>query len=112
MKRKLNKFQLLCVAKILRADKLYENVQSFVKDQLGSKFIEALSFDLVESFDDSSNCIPLIFILSRGEDPLKHFYKLAKEKCISHKIQSISLGQGQIPIAINAIQNGVLNGNW
>ena len=66
---------------------------------LGSTFIEPPIFDLSGSYEDSSPCTPLIFLLSAGEDPMTSLIKLAEDKGIAaNKISRISLGQGQVSI--------------
>jgi dynein heavy chain len=112
LRKKLHKFQLLIISKILRPDKVYENVQKFVKNQMEPKFIEPPTFDLNTSYNDSLAHIPLIFILAQGEDPLKHFYKLARDKYINHKIISVSLGQGQGSVALKAVETAISTGSW
>jgi hypothetical protein len=45
-------------------------VTNFVEDKLGSKFVQPPPFDLTKSYKDSNQCIPLIFVLSPGADPM------------------------------------------
>lgn len=110
--KKFNKFQKLTLLKILRPDKVYSGVQKFVRDQIGPRFIDPAPFNLESSYKDSVPYKPLIFILSNGEDPLKHFYKLARDYYKAGKIKSVSLGQGQGPIAIKAVEEGIKNDCW
>ncbi len=79
---------------------------------MGSKFTEPPAFSLSTSFENSAPHIPLIFILSPGVDPLSHLFKLAHEKKMSDKVCLISLGQGQGPIALNMIEEGIKTGSW
>uniref|UniRef100_A0A8C3D5L5 Dynein axonemal heavy chain 12 n=1 Tax=Cairina moschata TaxID=8855 RepID=A0A8C3D5L5_CAIMO len=82
-------------------------ITTFVTDKLGKKFVEPPPFDLTKSYLDSNSTIPLIFVLSPGADPMsKHFFRF--ETCF----QSISLGQGQGPIATKMIQEGMEEGTW
>lgn len=47
-------------------------------------------------YEDLSNCIPMIFVLSKGADPTSSLFKFAEDKGIpSDMVVGISLGQGQ-----------------
>ena len=66
-------------------------------EKLGKKFVEPPPFDLAKSYNDSSSCTPLIFILSPGADPTMSLLKYAEDKKFGgDKFNSISLGQGQV----------------
>ena len=68
-------------------------------------------FSLV-SYGDSSPTKPLIFILSPGSDPLSKIEKLAKSMMISDNLKTLSLGQGQGPLAEKMITEGTKSGHW
>jgi dynein heavy chain len=88
----------------LRPDKLVPAVQAFVKEQLGEEFISPPAFDLAKIFPDSSCSTPLIFVLSPGSDPFSSLNVFAQQS--KKLISSISLGQGQGPLAERHIQEG------
>lgn len=55
---------------------------------------------------------PLVFVLSTGSDPFSAFHKFASEMGFAERYESISLGQGQGPIAENLIRQGLEQGDW
>uniref|UniRef100_A0A8C8BVI3 Dynein axonemal heavy chain 12 n=1 Tax=Otus sunia TaxID=257818 RepID=A0A8C8BVI3_9STRI len=109
----LNELQKIIILRCLRPDKIGPAITTFVTDKLGKKFVEPPPFDLTKSYLDSNSTIPLIFVLSPGADPMSSLLKLANDKeMVGNKFQSISLGQGQGPIAAKMIQKGMEEGTW
>ncbi|KAG8439501.1 hypothetical protein GDO86_005633 [Hymenochirus boettgeri] len=109
----LNSFQKLLVLRCIRPDKVIPAVQQFITEKMGSTYIETPTFDLHQSFLDSSPSTPLIFILSPGVDPLELLMKFAEEQEMGGiNLQTISLGQGQGPIAQKMIEKAAVDGTW
>merc|ERR1711871_1119333 len=108
-----SEFQKLCLIRALRPDDVVPNVELFVKHEMGTRFIEPPPFDLSASYADSNCASPLIFVLSPGADPMSELLKLAEDLGVpTSKLFIISLGQGQGPIAENAVQEAVDKGTW
>ncbi|PVD24358.1 hypothetical protein C0Q70_14839 [Pomacea canaliculata] len=109
----LNDFQRMIVMRTIRQDKIVLAITDFVMEKLGKKFVEPPPFDLAKSYNDSNPCTPLIFILSPGADPTMSLLKFADDKGFGgNKFNSISLGQGQGPIAAKMITKAREEGSW
>ncbi len=102
-KDNLTMLQKMLVLRCIRPDQTIRAIQAFVSENLDPQFIEPPGFDLAAAFTDSDQCTPLIFVLSAGVDPSKDVLKLA-EVSGNINVVSISLGQGQGPIAEQAIR--------
>ncbi|XP_073944942.1 dynein heavy chain 3, axonemal isoform X2 [Choristoneura fumiferana] len=101
----------LIMLRCIRPDKLIPLVQQYVVIEMGQKYIEPPPFDLEKSYNDSNCCSPLIFILSAGSDPMSGLVKFSMERKVV-SFETISLGQGQGPIAANMISQAILTGGW
>ncbi|XP_041984652.1 dynein axonemal heavy chain 12 [Aricia agestis] len=109
---KLNKFQKLLIIRVIRPDKLTVAISNFVDLSMGSKYVTPPQFDIGKSFSDSNCLAPLIFILSAGSDPMSSLEKFCEKMGYSHRFNSMSLGQGQGPIARAMIERAQLEGGW
>ncbi len=100
----------LCILRAIRPDKVVLAVQDFVVTIMTEKFVKPPPFDLSACYEDSSASTPLVFILSPGADPMSAIVKAAS--LAKKEMQSISLGQGQGPLAEAMITKACKAGTW
>jgi len=109
---KLSYFQKCLFVRSFRPDKCVQAVQNTVANAMGERFIEAPPFDLPGVYGTASSTMPIIFILSSGADPTATFLKFADEMGFAKKLDAISLGQGQGPLAEKMLTDGQDRGSW
>jgi len=110
--KRLNSFQKLMFIKAFKEEFTTLAVNRFVALNLGEPFVESPAVSLADLYRDMNNITPLVFVLSTGSDPMNSFLRFAKDMDYTEKIQSISLGQGQGPVAEKMISSAVKNGDW
>ena len=106
----LQPLQRLLVLRCLRPDKVSLGVEDFVRAQMGEQFLSPPPFDLAGSHADSSCAQPLVFVLSPGSDPMAALLYFAEQTKM--KVDAISLGQGQGPIAAAMVKKAREEGHW
>ncbi|XP_038570255.1 dynein heavy chain 6, axonemal isoform X1 [Micropterus salmoides] len=109
---RLGAFQKLVLIKSFMEEKVVFAATEFVIVSLGKQFVENPPLDLANLYNDMSPSTPLIFILSTGSDPMGGFQRFAKERGCLDRVESISLGQGQGPIAEKMIHAALKSGKW
>ena len=117
--KRLPAFDKLLVIRCLRPDRLNEAFAQIVDESLGKKYTLSRSFDLEVSFQDTRPDVPIFFFLSPGVDVMSTVEALHKkmgaadpESAVNNAILSVSLGQGQEPVANAAIAKAQKEGGW
>nr|XP_031828293.1 dynein heavy chain 6, axonemal [Nomia melanderi] len=109
---RLTDIEKLMLVKALKENQLIFAITAYVAKNLGQKFVESPIAALPLLFADTTNKIPLVFILTTGSDPFSGFLRFAAEMNFSDRYNSISLGQGQGPVAEGHIRKGTVEGRW
>ena len=78
---------------------------------MGTRFVEPVTDTIDMIFEESDQFSPVIFLLSKGVDPTESVEGLARKMKLSGLV-CVSLGEGQEPVGIQAIENGATNGTW
>jgi dynein heavy chain, axonemal len=69
-----------------------------------------MPFQIEPGYSEAGPTTPLIFILSAGSDPMASLLKFADDQ--GQRVETVSLGQGQGPVAQHWINLGRKEGFW
>jgi len=112
IKEQMTPLERALVLLAVRADATVRGVQEIIGAKLGPSFLEAPPSNLEKVYNDSHSCMPLIFVLSSGADPMAELIRLAQKLDMNERKVAVSLGQGQGPKAEAAIDEGRDQGMW
>lgn len=110
--KKLIGMSRLCLLRALRPDRVVFALRSFIVEEMDERYINPPAFNLMESYESSSNTSPLVFVLSPGADPLSELQTFASSMGMTRNLKSISLGQGQGANAEQLVSDGIARGKW
>ncbi|XP_017121821.1 dynein heavy chain 6, axonemal [Drosophila elegans] len=111
--KRLRIFHKLMFIAAFRKPRFLLNVVCYLQSTVGKYFTEASGgTQLSAVYLDTSAVTPLIFVLSTGSDPMSGFLKFTTQMEFTDKYYSISLGQGQGPLAENLIEKSLRLGHW
>ena len=113
--KRMPEFEKLLLFRVLRPDRLTAAMATFVKNSVGVEYITSMPFNLEKSFMDSSPATPIFVFLSPGVDVAAAVEGMGAKMGFSAengRYASVSLGQGQEPIAMSNLNNMHKNGGW
>lgn len=82
---------------------------------MGTKYVEAPPFDIVEAEKEMNKVTPTFFVLFPGVDPTPEVEQIGAQNgktLANEKFINISMGQGQENNAIKALKEAGKVGNW
>eukprot|EP01029_Cantina_marsupialis_P005375 TRINITY_DN157_c1_g2_i1.p1 TRINITY_DN157_c1_g2~~TRINITY_DN157_c1_g2_i1.p1 ORF type:complete len:3733 (+),score=1529.44 TRINITY_DN157_c1_g2_i1:1436-11200(+) len=105
-------FLRLLLLRSLRIDRTLLVVREFVRQtpQMGPRYVQPVTDTIEMIYNDMIAEVPVIFLLSIGGDPTDAIETLCKKR--KQAVQCVSMGQGQEPVAIKAINAAAVNGTW
>lgn len=106
-------FLKLLLVRSLRVDRSILMCKEFIRNtkEMGPAFVDPVTDTIENVYDEMIPEVPVVFLLSRGADPTDSIIELCrKKKLLAPAV--ISLGEGQEPVGLKAINAGVVNGTW
>lgn len=111
--KRLSNFDKLILVRVFRSEKVTESISQYIIREMEQFFVEPPSTQMSVLFEDLSNFIPMIFVLSKGADPTQSLFKFAQDRGMENDaIRVISLGQGQGEKASRYITEATEDGGW
>jgi len=107
--------QKLLLLRALRPDRVPSALRLFVKTILGEKYITDPPFDVFDAYKYANCEQPMFFYLFPGSDVLRDMGPLIEKKGWNEengKLIAISMGQGQEPVAEQALDTKMKEGGW
>lgn len=106
-------FLRLLLVRSLRMDRCMLMCKWFVRhtEEMGPAFVEPVTDTFESIYDGMVSHTPVIFLLSIGADPTESIESLARKRKLPSPAV-VSMGEGQEPVAIKAMQAGAANGTW
>jgi dynein heavy chain len=89
-----------------------EALQIFIRNNLGKMYTDPPTRNLKTAYEQSNPTTPIICILSSGANPAEDIYKLSSSVGMHRRIDALSFGQQQGPIAERMVEQAMLMGNW
>ncbi|KAH8056491.1 dynein light chain binding protein [Aureococcus anophagefferens] len=106
-------FLRLLVLRSLRMDRCILQTKEFIRStpQMGPRYVEPVTDTADAIYAEMISTVPVIFLLSAGADPTDSIELLARKRKLPPPAV-ISLGEGQEPVAIKAINTASAEGTW
>jgi dynein heavy chain len=105
-------FHALMLLKAVRDEKVAAALSAYVAMRMGRAFAEFPAVQLKQVFPHTNSHTPIVFLLSSGSDPTAMLFKFAASMHMSESLASISLGQGQGPLAERLVDKACRKGEW
>jgi len=105
----------LLILRAMRPDRLSAALVNFISKNMGEAYVSQQAFDMGATFEESTSSTPIFFVLFPGVDPTLWVETLGKQLGFSldnGKFMNISMGQGQEPVAEQALNTFARDGGW
>ena len=112
---KMNNFQKSCLLRAMRPDRLTAALRTQIQGLFGKMFIDEEGFNIFSIYRETAPQTAAFFYLFAGADVVSDLDPLLKKKGYSVEnglFINISMGQGQEPVAEEALDRCIKEGGW
>lgn len=111
--KSITHFEQVLVIQALRPDRLQSTMEQFATRALGLKELSPATLNLKRLYSkDSLSTEAILVVISPGADPSQEIQDLAESVVGLEHFHQVAMGQGQASVAIQALRNCALNGDW
>lgn len=106
-------FYKLLLVRALRVDRCMLMCKWFIRnvEEMGPAYVEPVTDTIESIYSGMTASTPVIFLLSIGADPTESIEALARKRKLPSPAV-ISMGEGQEPVALKAMNAAAANGTW
>jgi len=111
----LTPFDKLILLRAMRPDRLMNSLGEFIGNTMGKEYVVQKPFHMKSTYEETTNKIPVFFVLFAGVDPTPWVENLGMQHGIStenKKFVNISMGQGQEAPAEAIVTRFAKEGGW
>jgi len=111
----MSEFQKLCLLRAMRPDRLTAALRTMVINNFGKMFIDEEAFNIFNIYRETAPQTACFFYLFPGADIVGDLEPLMKKKGFTienGQFVNISMGQGQEPVAEEALDRCIKQGGW
>ena len=111
MEKTLGPFARLALVRCVREDRTVIGGAQFINVQLSDRFTQPVTDFIEDIYSESSNRVPVLYLLSAGSDPTAMIGELAKKKK-KFPTDNVSMGEGQEVVAFEKMKLGFVAASW
>ena len=101
----------LCLVRSMREDRTVLASNMFIREVLGEEFVQPVTDQIFEIFEETKTNVPVLYLLSKGADPTGAIDEYAKKKK-QFPTGKVSMGEEMEIPAAHLIETGMAAGKW
>lgn len=105
-------FHKLMLAKIFTPTRMYDNLISFIRGELGSEYLSRFSFHPTNTYNESNSLCPILLIAVPSSNIRETVENLSEKKMVKHTFRTLSVGENDREQISYLIDEARRSGSW